>query len=116
MLQRLEIHMLKKQVSQTMIDIPKKFFRQESAWGLSVIRINRYMRKILYPLLLCLCTSCSELMLLSSGAGVVASQSPLVKAYNGADMITILSTDTDIKGHAYNSIKPKRKPIFNDND
>ena len=116
MLQRLEIHMLKKQVSQTMIDIPKKFFRQESAWGLSVIRINRYMRKILYPLLLCLCTSCSELMLLSSGAGVVASQSPLVKAYNGADMITILSTDTDIKGHAYNSIKPKRKPIHNDND
>lgn len=116
MLQRLEIHMLKKQVSQTMIDIPKKFFRQESAWGLSVIRINRYMRKILYPLLLCLCTSCSELMLLSSGAGVVASQSPLVKAYNSADMITILSTDTDIKGHAYNSIKPKRKPIFNDND
>jgi hypothetical protein len=116
MLQRLEIHMLKKRVSQTMIDIPKKFFRQESAWGLSVIRINRYMRKILYPLLLCLCTSCSELMLLSSGAGVVASQSPLVKAYNSADMITILSTDTDIKGHAYNSIKPKRKPIFNDND
>ena len=108
--------MLTKRVSQTMIDIPKKFFRQESAWGLSVIRINRYMRKILYPLLLCLCTSCSELMLLSSGAGVVASQSPLVKAYNGADMITILSTDTDIKGHAYNSIKPKRKPIFNDND
>jgi hypothetical protein len=116
MLQRLEIHMLKKQVSQTMIDIPKKFFRQESAWGFHVIRINRYMRKILYPLLLCLCTSCSELMLLSSGAGVVASQSPLVKAYNSADMITILSTDTDIKGHAYNSIKPKRKPIFNDND
>ena len=108
--------MLKKQVSQTMIDIPKKFFRQESAWGLSVILINRYMRKILYPLLLCLCTSCSELMLLSSGASVAVSQSPLVKAYNGADMITILSTDTDIKGHAYNSIKPKRKPIHNDND
>ena len=108
--------MLKKRVSQTMIDIPKKFFRQESAWGFHVILINRYMRKILYPLLLCLCTSCSELMLLSSGAGVVASQSPLVKAYNGADMITILSTDTDIKGHAYNSIKPKRKPIHNDND
>ena len=108
--------MLKKRVSQTMIDIPKKFFKQRSAWVLSVIRINRYMKTFLYSCLLCLCTSCSELMLLSSGAGVVASQSPLVKAYNGADLITILSTDTDIKGHAYNSIKPKRKPIFNDND
>ena len=108
--------MLTKWVSQTMIDRTKKFFRQESAWGFHVILINRYMRKILYPLLLCLCTSCSELMLLSSGASVAVSQSPLVKAYNGADMITILSTKKDIKGHAYNSIKPKRKPIHNDND
>ena len=81
-----------------------------------IIRHKIDTRENRYPLLLCLCTSCSELMLLSSGAGVVASQSPLVKAYNSADMITILSTDTDIKGHAYNSIKPKRKPIFNDND
>ena len=105
MLQRLEIHMLKKQVSQTMIDIPKKFFRQESAWGLSVIRINRYMRKILYPLLLCLCTSCSELMLLSSGASVAVSQSPVIKAYNGVDMITIMQTNKDIKKHAYEKIK-----------
>ena len=61
-------------------------------------------------------TSCSEILLLSSIGGVAVSQSPLVKAYNGADMITIISTDTDIKGHAYNSIKPKRKPIHNDND
>ena len=96
--------------------ILQDFFYIRLAWGLSVILINRYMRKILYPLLLCLCTGCSELMLLSSGASVAVSQSPLVKAYNGADMITIISTDTDIKGHAYNSIKTKRKPIHNDND
>ena len=50
-------------------------------------------------------TSCSELLLLSSGAGVIASQSPIVKAYNGADMITIVTTDKDIKKHAYDKLK-----------
>ena len=50
-------------------------------------------------------TSCSELLLLSSGAGVIASQSPVVKAYNGADMITIVTTDKDIKKHAYDKLK-----------
>jgi|TARA_R110001599_G_scaffold57887_1_gene159391 hypothetical protein len=52
-------------------------------------------------------TSCSELLLLSSGAGVIASQSPIVKAYNGADMITIVTTDKDIKKHAYDKLKKK---------
>ena len=54
-------------------------------------------------------TSCSELLLLSSGAGVIASQSPVVKAYNGADMITIVTTDKDIKKHAYDKLKKKDK-------
>ena len=53
-------------------------------------------------------TSCSELLLLSSGAGVIASQSPVVKAYNGADMITIVTTDKDIKKHAYDKLKDKK--------
>ena len=53
-------------------------------------------------------TSCSELLLLSSGAGVIASQSPVVKAYNGADMITIVTTDKDIKKHAYDKLKGEK--------
>ena len=53
-------------------------------------------------------TSCSELLLLSSGAGVIASQSPIVKAYNGADMITIVTTDKDIKKHAYDKLKGEK--------
>jgi len=52
-----------------------------------------------------LLTGCSELLILSSGAGVVASQSPIIKAYNGVDMITIVTTDKDIKKHAYDKIK-----------
>jgi hypothetical protein len=50
-------------------------------------------------------TSCSELLILSSGAGVVASQSVYAKAYNGVDMITVITTDKDIKKHAYDKLK-----------
>ena len=64
--------------------------------------------KLIYLLILLMMTSCSELLLLSSGAGVVASQSPIVKAYNGADMITIITTDKDIKKHAYDKLKDKK--------
>jgi len=50
-------------------------------------------------------TSCSEFLLLSSGASVAVSQSPVIKAYNGVDMITIMQTNKDIKKHAYEKIK-----------
>mgnify|MGYP003663881700 FL=1 len=64
--------------------------------------------KLIYLIILLMMTSCSELLLLSSGAGVIASQSPIVKAYNGADMITIVTTDKDIKKHAYDKLKDKK--------
>ena len=60
---------------------------------------------IKYVFLLLLISGCSELLLLSSGAGIAVSQNPMVKAYNGVDMITIMSTDKDIKKHAYDKIK-----------
>ena len=50
-------------------------------------------------------TGCSEFLLFSSGASVAISQSPVVKAYNGVDMITIMQTDKDIKKHAYEKLK-----------
>ena len=64
--------------------------------------------KLIYLMILLMMTSCSELLLLSSGAGVIASQSPIVKAYNGADMITIVTTDKDIKKHAYDKLKGEK--------
>jgi len=63
------------------------------------------LKKLTYIGMFLLLTGCSELLLLSSGAGVAVSQSPMVKAYNGVDMITIMSTDKDIKKHAYDKIK-----------
>ena len=60
-------------------------------------------------LILILTTSCSEILLLSSMGGVVVSQSPAIKAYNGIDAITIMSTDKDIKKHAYDKLKGKNE-------
>jgi len=66
--------------------------------------------KLIYLMLFILMTSCSELLILSSGAGVVASQNVYTKAYNGVDMITVISTKKDIKKHIYEKIQndPKK--------
>ena len=60
---------------------------------------------MLYILILMVCTSCSEILLLGSIGGTVVSQSPAIKAYNGIDAITIMKTKKDIKKHAYDKLK-----------
>jgi len=65
--------------------------------------------KLICLLMLLLTTSCSELLLLSSIGGVAVSQSPAIKAYNGIDALTIMSTDKDIKKHAYDKLKGNKK-------
>ena len=65
--------------------------------------------KWIYLLMLILTTSCSELLLLSSVGGVAVSQSPAIKAYNGIDALTIMSTDKDIKKHVYDKLKGNKK-------
>jgi len=41
--------------------------------------------------------------------GVVVSQSPAIKAYNGIDALTIMKTKKDIKKHAYDKLKGDKK-------
>ena len=53
------------------------------------------------------CSSCSEFALLASGSSIALSQNAYAKAYSGIDMMTIMSTDKDIKKHAYEMIKEK---------
>ena len=55
------------------------------------------------------CTSCSELLLLSSIGGAAVSQSPAIKAYNGIDALTIMKTKKDIKKHAYDKLMKEKK-------
>ena len=52
-----------------------------------------------------LTSSCTEFAMLSSGATIAASQNVYAKAYSGVDMLTIMSTEKDIKTHIYHSLK-----------
>ena len=56
-------------------------------------------------LLLVACTSCSEFALLASGGSVAISHKAYAKSYSGVDVLTIISTEKDIKTHLYESIK-----------
>ena len=56
-------------------------------------------------LLTLLITGCSEFALLMSGSSIAVSQNAYVKVYNGVDVLTIMSTDKDIKKHIYDKGK-----------
>ena len=59
--------------------------------------------------ILALCTSCTEFALLASGSSLAISQNAYAKAYSGVDMLTIMSTEKDIKRHIYDTIKTNRR-------
>jgi len=60
------------------------------------------MKKILLiSLLTIITTGCSEFALLMSGSSIAISQNAYVKAYNGIDVLTIMTTEKDIKRHIY---------------
>ena len=55
------------------------------------------------------CSGCSEFALLASGSSIAISQNTYAKVYNGADILTIMTTDKDIKRHAYDQIRRLNK-------
>ena len=55
------------------------------------------------------CTSCSEFALLASGSSLAISQNAYSKVYGGVDMLTIMSTEKDIKKHVYDKIREHNK-------
>ena len=59
-------------------------------------------------------TSCSEILILSSGASVAVSHNAYVKAYNSVDMLTIMQTDKGIKQHAYERMRHETKKFKSD--
>ena len=50
-------------------------------------------------------SGCSEFALLMSGSSIAISQNTYAKDYNGIDVLTIMSTDKSLKGHAYDNAK-----------
>ena len=63
------------------------------------------IRTILLLSMLMVLTACSEFAMLMSGSSIAISQNAYVKAYNGIDVLTIMSTEKSLKGHAYDSAK-----------
>ena len=59
--------------------------------------------------ILALCTSCSEFALLASGSSLAVSQNAYSKVYSGVDMVTIMSTEKDIKKHIYDKVREYNK-------
>jgi len=64
---------------------------------------------ILSMLILMVCTGCTELAILSSGTTIAVSHNAYAKVYSGIDFLTIMSTEKDIKTHAYESLKNEKK-------
>ena len=62
-------------------------------------------RMILLLLMLMALTACSEFAILMSGSSLAISQNTYAKMYNGIDVLTIMSTEKSLKGHAYDSAK-----------
>ena len=50
-------------------------------------------------------SGCTEFAMLMSGSSLAISQSTYAKVYNGIDVLTIMSTEKSIKGHAYDNAK-----------
>jgi len=51
--------------------------------------------------------SCSQLALVASGGSLVLSQNSLSKVYSGMDILTVISTEKDIKTHIKNKINER---------
>ena len=63
------------------------------------------IRMILLLLMLMALTGCSSFSMLLSGGSIAVSQNTYSKIYNGVDILTMMSTEKSIKGHAYDSAK-----------
>ena len=64
------------------------------------------IKSLMITLILTLCLShCTEFAMLTSGAGIAASNSAYARAYSGIDFLTIMRTEKDIKTHIYHSLK-----------
>jgi hypothetical protein len=53
-------------------------------------------------------SSCTNFAILSSGAGIAVSHNAYAKAYSGIDFLTVISTEKDIKTHAYERLKREK--------
>jgi len=63
------------------------------------------LKLILLFTIIILISGCTEFAMLMSGSSLAISQNAYARAYNGIDILTIMSTEKSLKGHAYDSAK-----------
>ena len=63
------------------------------------------LKLTILSIILITASGCSEFALLMSGSSIAISQNAYVKAYNGMDVLTIMSTEKSIKKHIYDKGK-----------
>ena len=69
-------------------------------------RLNGLKLKLMSLFIISIFASgCSEFALLASGASIAASQNAYTRIYSGVDVLTIMSTEKDIKTHVYTHAK-----------
>ena len=56
-------------------------------------------------IILTFASGCTEFAILASGSSIAISHNAYVKAYNSIDVLTIMSTEKDIKKHVYENVK-----------
>ena len=66
---------------------------------------EKYMHKLFLIGSFILLTGCSEFALLMSAGSIVVSQNAYAIAYNGIDILTLMSTEKSIKKHIYDKGK-----------
>jgi len=59
------------------------------------------LKLILLFTIIILTSGCTEFALLMSGSSIAMSQNAYVRVYNGADFLTVISTEKSIKKHIY---------------
>ena len=72
--------------------------------------IGLKLRLMILFITLIFASGCSEFALLASGSSLAVSQNAYIKAYNGLDVLTLMSTEKSIKKHIYDNGK---KYIYN---
>ena len=73
--------------------------------GENFIVVKALVIRVLCLVSLLLLTHCSEFALLMSGSTAAISQNVYSKAYSGTNVLTIISTEKDIKTHIIERIK-----------
>jgi hypothetical protein len=60
---------------------------------------------MLLAVIVIITSSCTEMAFIGGATTIGISQNPYAKAYSGIDVLTIMSTEKDIKSHVYEELK-----------